>query len=535
MRATAAVYDDPTRGARPHGPTVPVVSRIPLDPRTPVIIGVGQTLQRHDDPATARDATELMAEAIRLAAADADADRSPISTVDVLAVVNTLSWRYGDPARIVSERLGISPTTRVVTPMGGNSPQSLVNAAAEAIAGGELDLAVLVGGETWRTRMRARRLGVTLEWPKVDPDLLADDPADTWGHELTMNSAAETDLGLIMPVQVYPMFESALRAARRADGVTPEQHQRDVGEMWSRFSAVAAENPYAWIRQAMTADEIVTPSERNRMVGSPYTKVMNSNNDVDQAAAVIICSVERATALGVPTERWVFPHAGTDCHEHPFISEREHFHTTPAVVAGGRLALELAGVGIDDIAHLDLYSCFPSAVQLGALALGLDPFTSDRALTLTGGLSFAGGPWNNYVMHSIATLVGRLRDDAGSTGLVWANGGYVTKHAFGVYSTEPPVAGFRRGDPQDTVDALPRRTMAEADDAVTAGTGTIESYTVMHDREGRPETAWASLLLPDGRRAWGRSTRADLIAHLLEGDHVGESVRPLPDHDFEPA
>ena len=209
------MYDDPTRGARPHGPTVAVVTRTPLDPRTPVIIGVGQTLQRHDDPATAGDATELMAEAIRLAAGDTGASHSPIATVDVLAVVNTLSWRYGDPARVVSERLGIDPAHRVVTPMGGNSPQSLVNAAAEAIGHGELDLAVLVGGETWRTRMRARRQGVTLEWPKVDPGLLAAEPPATWGHELTMNSAAETDLGLIMPVQVYPMFESALRAARQ--------------------------------------------------------------------------------------------------------------------------------------------------------------------------------------------------------------------------------------------------------------------------------------------------------------------------------
>ena len=511
------------------------MSRTSLDPRTPVIIGVGQALQRTDDPASAIDATELMARAVDRAAEDAGAARSPLDAVDVLAVVNTLSWRYGDPARILADRLAITPGTRVVTPMGGNSPQSLVTATASAIAAGDLDLAVLAGGETWRTRMRARRLGTTLTWPKVEPDLLAADPPATWGHELTMNSPSEDALGLVMPVQVYPMFETALRAARRDEGVAPEEHLRQVGGMWARFSEVAARNPHAWIRRAMTAEEITAPSERNRMVGLPYTKVMNSNNDVDQSAAVIMCSVDRARALGVPEDRWVFPHSGTDCHEHPFISEREHFHTTPAVAAGGRLALELAGVDIDDIAHLDLYSCFPSAVQLGARSLGLDPFATDRELTLTGGLSFAGGPWNNYVMHAIATLVGRLRADPGSTGLVWANGGYVTKHAFGVYSSEPPVAGFRRGDPQAQIDALPRRAMAGPGDAVAAGTGTIEAYTVMHDRDGRPETAWASVLLPDGRRAWGRSTRPDVVAHLLDGEHVGETVRPLPDHDLEPA
>jgi acetyl-CoA C-acetyltransferase len=516
-------------------PTVTGVTRSTPEPRTPVIIGVGQALQRTDDPTTAIDATELMAQAIGRAADDADAQRSPLDSLDVLAVVNTLSWRYGDPCRVLADRLAVSPRTRVVTPMGGNSPQSLVNAAAAAIASGDLDLAVLAGGETWRTRMRARRLGTTLTWPKVDPDLLAAEPPTTWGHDLTMNSPAEEELGLIMPVQVYPMFETALRAARRSEGVGPEEHLRQVGRLWSRFSEVAARNPHAWIRRAMTTEEVITPGDRNRMVGLPYTKVMNSNNDVDQAAAVIICSVDRARALGVPEDRWVFPHSGADCHEHPFISEREHFHTTPAVAAGGRLALELAGLAIDDIAHLDLYSCFPSAVQLGARSLGLDPFATDRELTLTGGLSFAGGPWNNYVMHAIATLVGRLREDPGSAGLVWANGGYVTKHAFGVYSSEPPSAGFRRGNPQEQVDALPRRTMAGTAEAVAAGTGTIESYTVMHDREGRPETAWASLLLPDGRRAWGRSTRPEVVAHLLDGEHVGETVRPLPDHDLEPA
>ena len=172
------------------------------------------------------------------------------------------------------------------------------------------------------------------------------------------------------------------------------------------------------------------------MVGLPYTKYMNSNNDVDMAAAVIMCSAEKAESLGVPRDRWVFVHAGTDCHEHQFVSNRWSFAETPAIELGGRCVLELAGCSIDDVALVDLYSCFPSAVQLGAQSLGL---SLDRQLTRTGGLSFAGGPWNNYVMHAIATMVADLRGQPGERGLVWANGGYVTKHSFGVYSTEPPA------------------------------------------------------------------------------------------------
>ena len=162
-------------------------------------------------------------------------------------------------------------------------------------------------------------------------------------------------------------------------------------------------------------------------------------------------------SLGVPSDRWVFPQAGSDAHDTPFVSNRRDFRSSPAIQAAGPAALRLAGVDVDDVSHVDLYSCFPSAVQIAAAELGL---RLDRPLTITGGLSFAGGPWNNYVMHSIATMVDRLRDDAGSVGLITANGGFVTKHAFGVYATTPPKATgrFEWTSPQAEVDAVaPRR------------------------------------------------------------------------------
>lgn len=486
---------------------------------TPVIIGVGEVLQRVDDPTVAEHAIGLMAAAARAAAVDADATRA-LDTLDAVAVVSTLTWRYGDPARLVAADLGIAPDRLIVTTPGGNSPQSLVNEASRRIVAGELNSILCVGGEAFRTRMRARRGDVTLDWPKVPAETLAAEPPETWGKDLTMNSPHETELGLIMPVQVYPMFETAIRAAR---GVSPAEHLADIAQLWSRFSAVAATNPNAWIRTAMNPGDIITPSDRNRMVGAPYTKVMNSNNDVDMAAAVIVCSAQHAESLGVPRDRWVFPHAGTDCHEHAFISDRDEFFRTPAVEIGSARAMELAGVGIDDIDHIDLYSCFPSAVQLGAKSLGLNPYSDERQLTQTGGLAFAGGPWNNYVMHAIAAMVRRLRDDAGSRGLVWANGGYATKHAFGVYSTEPPATPFRHDAPQEVIDALPRRSAvapADLDDP----SGRIEAYTVMHERDGSPGTAWAAVRVADGRRMWARDDRPDVAAALLDGEWVGRRV-----------
>ena len=453
---------------------------------------------------------QLMGEAVSRAVADAGLSSTPHP--DSIRVVSLLTWRYGDPAYVLAQHLGVSPRETVLTTNGGNSPQTLVNTTALHIQSGEIDLAILAGAEASRSRMKARREGIELGWPKAPEGQLP----RVLGDDLDMSHPAERARGVVMPVHVYPMFETALRAAA---GRTVEEQSRVASELWARFSDVAAANPNAWIQRARTAEEIRTPTASNRMIGLPYTKYMNSNNDVDMGAAVIMCSVEKARALGVPRDRWVFIRSGTDCHEHSFMSNRYSFSKTPAIELGGRLALELADMTMDDIDIVDLYSCFPSAVQLGAQSLGL---SLDRQLTRTGGLPFAGGPWNNYVMHAIATTMNDLRSGAGTNGLVWGNGGYATKHSFGVYSTNAPAQSFRHAKPQDQIDAMPRRELAEGADAV--GAVTIEAYTVMHDREGEPETAFASCLLADGRRAWGSSTDTDLVNAMCHGEWVGRAA-----------
>ncbi len=487
-----------------------------LDPRTPVIVGTGQSLQRAEGLDDALDATALMALAIEEAAADAGLAGVP-SQVDSIRVVGLLSHKYGNPSRVVADRLGITAREHAVTTMGGNSPQTLVNTTSKAILAGELDLAILTGGEAWRTRMRARKQGVDLHWPTA----AAGDEPVVLGEDLTMNMQAEIDRHIVMPVQVYPMFETAIRAAA---GRSPEDHLVRISELWAGFSEVAAGNPNAWIRDAKTAEEIRTVTPDNRMIGSPYPKYMNSNNDVDMGAALIMCSVDTARSLGIPEDRWVFPHSGADCHEHQFVSHRWSFHETPAIRLGGQRTLELAGIGIDDVELIDLYSCFPSAVQLGAQSLGITtPMDGgDRPLTRTGGLPFAGGPWNNYVMHSIATIVRELRDRPGARGLIWANGGYTTKHAFGVYSTSPPTQPFRHAYPQEEIDALPRRELAAPAEAI--GDAIVEAYTVMHNRDSKPETAIASCLLADGRRAWGTCADPSVAAAMTAGEWVGRTI-----------
>ena len=493
-----------------------------IDPRTPVLVGQGQIVNHAATLADAREPVQLIAEAIKSATLDAGLNTVP--DVDALNIVRMLSWRYTNPAHTVAKLLGINTRADGITPHGGNMPQLVVNKLAVEIQKGELDIAIVAGGESSYSRSRAQKENVTLNWtPEAQgtpaPLQIIDDAA--------MSSPEEIARKIFLPVQIYPMFETAIRAkAKRSIA----EHDRLISELWSRFSGVAAANPNAWSQTALSEEQIRTVTPKNRMIGSPYRKVMNSNNQVDMAAALIICSAEKATQLGIARDRWVFPISGTDCHEHYYISNRYSFSDTPAVRLGGAMACELAGVSLSDISLVDLYSCFPSAVQLGAKSLNLP---LDQQLTITGGLSFAGGPWNNYVMHAIATMMINLRHDNSSTqnGFIWANGGYATKHSFGVYSSTPPANGFRSGSPQSTIDALEQRELASTDQAASdvAGQATIEAYTVMHNRDGEPETAIAAVLLKDSRRAWATSLDLQVATALCTDEWVGRKVNLNPD------
>lgn len=480
-----------------------------LDPRTPVIVAVGQLEQRASDPAAAAEPTTLLAEAARLAAADSGSDRL-LAAIDTMAVVRIFSNRYSDPAAMVAAELGITPRRTIETDEGGNYPQALANRAAREVLAGQSDVWLIGGAEAWRSRTAARAAG---HWSTQDPDL---QPTERITNHEKLIHDHELARRVFLPIEVYPLFENAHRASQ---GWTIDEHRDRLAQLWSGFSEVAATNPHAWIRRAYTPAEVREATPDNRMVGFPYTKVMNANNAVEQAAAFVMCSVEKARSLGISSDRWVFPWSGTDAHEHWFVSNRWDLAEAPAIRLAGGTALELAGVGIDDLAHVDVYSCFPSAVQIAAKELGLG---TDRQLTVTGGLSFAGGPWNNYVSHSIATMTDVLRADAGSVGMITGNGGYLSKHAFGVYSATPPARSFQHADRQPDVDALPSRELAEA---VTDGDGpvTVETSTVMFDRESQPERAIVAVLLADGRRAWGGSTDPEVMTTFTSVETHGRT------------
>ena len=498
-----------------RGPGYPA-GPVSLDPRTPVIVGAGQTLRRPTSMVETAAPAQLMAEALRRAGEDSETGDRLLRRADSIVAIDQMSWRYSDPALAVAALIGASPRDTVLTTVGGNSPQMAVNVIASAIQAGQIDVALICGAEAIYSRRLARATGERVPWTTQDEDQVA--PSRRIGIDRPGTNDVEQSRSLVLPVQIYPIFESALRAV---SGETIDEHQVRISELWSRFSAVAAANPYAWSPTFYSPEAIRTVTPDNRMVAFPYPKLMNANIQTDQGAALILCSAAAAEAAGVASERWVFPWAGADAHDHWFVSDRWSLHSSPAIAACGRAVRELTGTGIDDVGPIDLYSCFPSAVQMAAAALGLPTDDPDRPLTVTGGLAFAGGPGNNYVTHSIATMVGRLRQAGpGAVGLITALGWYATKHSVGLYSCAPPPNGaFRASAAQEEVDRLPGRTVAAGYDGPIA----IEASTVVYERDGSPSLGIVAGLTPDGRRAWANTRQPALMKALTTEDLAGQT------------
>jgi acetyl-CoA C-acetyltransferase len=493
-----------------------------MDDRTPILIGAGQITQRDVQPEAVLEPVALMREAAQVAAADARLTAGTLARLDTVAVVNLLSWSYANAPRLLAGMLNAAPRDEIYTTIGGNSPQSLVNATAARIARGEVELALLAGAEVMNGVKRARRAGVKLAWGEQGST-----PApQSFGDGRQGTSEHEVKHGLFLPVLVYPLFENAIRA--RA-GRTPADHLQHLGRLCARLSAVAATNPYAWFPTARTAEQIATVDADNRIIAWPYPKLMNSIIDVDQGAAVLMTSVGMARTLGVPRERWVFLQGGGEAHDKWFVSERCDFARSPAIAAAGRRALAMAGVGIDDVELFDLYSCFPSAVQMAQEALGIAP-DDVRPITVTGGLAAFGGPGNNYSMHGIASMMDRLRDGSAKRGLVTALGWYVTKHAVGVYGTEPGPSRWDAPAPslQPEIDAMPSPALIERPD----GAATIETYTVAHERSGEAERGIVVGRTADGCRflAIVDGERSDLES-LERGEGVGRRGRVVAGED----
>ena len=481
-----------------------------VDPRTPCIIGVAQrTVRPEDGPSP--EPLALWDDVCRRAAADAGASGDLLAAADSLQVVHCMAWTYDAPVDRLAESLGISPRHRFYSGMGGTTPQVLVDDAATAIINGEMDLAVITGAEALETKRQAKKAGERLAW-----SFKAEKPAP-FPFEAPFHPT-EIAHNVFQAWLTFPTFDIARRARL---GISPVDYDTQIGELWEPFSQVAATNPYAWFPKARDAAEIATPTASNRLVGYPYTKYEVSIMDVDMAATVIVASHAKADELGVPADRRVYLRGWCYATDPVYLAEHRDFAASPAMKGAGAEALRTAGVSMDDVAHIDLYSCFASSVHLACDALGIQS-NDPRGLTVTGGLPFSGGAGSNYMLHSIATMTDVLRADGGSVGLVSGVGMHMTKHCFGVYSTTPGdvVVPDQKGVQAAVEAAAPTVPITD----IYSGSARVATYTVAHGRDGAAE--WGLVIgdLEDGSRAYGKVEDVELMRDLETREWVGESV-----------
>jgi acetyl-CoA C-acetyltransferase len=474
-----------------------------LDPRTPVLIGVGVA---SDD----REPAELMAMALVAAAEDAGSTRI-LGSVDRIAVPQG-NWAYPDPARLVADRVGATQARTHLVEL-GIPQQSLINEALGAILEGSCDVAVIVGGEAKRRSQHAERSGrPVLETPQPGsvPDVLQRRPGD-------LLEPVEVATGLWDPVQQYAMIDNALR---RAEGRSLDQHRDEIAELWSRFNAVATGNPLAAFPAPMSASEIATPSRHNRPLAFPYNKWHSTQWTVDQAAALLVCSVGAAQRFGIAADRWVFPLVGLESSHAVSLLRRVEPHRWPAMQALGARAAEWIGRPLADIEVTELYSCFPAAVRVQQRALGLGPATTP---TVTGGMAFAGGPFNNFVYQATAAVVETLRASPGALGMVTTVSGLLTKPGIGIWSTQPDDRPPLIADLADQAAATTKTVDVHVTLEEYAGTASVVSYTVTFEA-GEPSRTVVIGETPSATRCVAFSDDADLARHAVSHELGGTTV-----------
>ena len=462
---------------RPNGATI--------DPRTPVVIGVGQAAERIDDADyQGLSPIDLAVAAARAAVADTGADSSAVtSAIDTVACTRQFENSVpGARAPLgkstkyplsVANRLGANPRRAVLEVSGGQSPQHLVTEFSRAILGGKADTVLLAGAEAMST---IRHLAKADEKPDF-----SDDPADPngvfedRGFGLSgLTSREQAAHGLTDAPSQYALLENARRAAR---GESREKYAANMGALFAPFTKVAAANPYSAAPEERSAEELATVTERNRLIADPYPRFLVARDQVNQGAAVLLTSVATARELAIDESKWVYLSGQADLRE-PNLLERQHLGEAPSAVAAVNHALEVAGLNLDDIDFFDFYSCFPIAVSNITETLGLSP-SDARGLTLTGGLPYFGGAGNNYSMHAIAEAVARVREKPGSHALVSANGGVLSKTSVGIYSTTPTELKHDESDRlQRAINDLASPTRV----VHPSGWATIEAYTVKHGR-----------------------------------------------------
>lgn len=487
---------------------------------------MGEVAERVEDPGYAsRSPVDLAAGAAALALADTGlvGDRLARlrSRIDVVAGIRQFELSGLAPAnpfgradnypRAVAARLEVAPRWAILEIGGGQGPQHLVGEMVGRVGAGEFEAALLFGSEALSTvrHLTSGGAGPSPDW------------SQEMGGQLDDRGPGLEDMldphylrhGLTGAIPAYALFEEARRRVR---GQSHADYAQDMAELFAPFSTVAAANPLAAVREACTVDELAEVSARNRLIATPYRRLLVARDQVNQGAAVLIVGTELADELGIAPQRRVHLHAQVDAVEADLLARAE-LSRSDVAVAATRAALAAAEVDIAGIDRFDLYSCFPVAVSQIADAFGL-AYDDPRGLTLTGGLPFFGGAGNNYSMHAIAQAVAAARARPGGLVLVTANGGILSKYSVGIYGTTVPVG------PVPAVTLGPDGPPVVVDRA-PSGPARVETATTVY-ASGSPERGILLVrMLGSGARALATTVPGDgEMLSWLAGDEGSRQV-----------
>jgi acetyl-CoA C-acetyltransferase len=481
-------------------------SSLPSDDRIPVIVGVGEIVDRPQEITAGLEPLALLEKALRRA--EEDSGGKLLGAIGSLDIVNFLSWRYRDPEIALSNRLGIKPKHAYYGPVGGESPIRYLHEAAQRIARGECSVAAVCGAEAQSTATKAERAGVTLPWTPFAHDVEEPKRGAAFQKPLAVT------LGVFRPITVYPLYEASSSAHW---GQTPREAMAESGKLWSVYSEVASQNPNAWLKRHFTADEITTPTPDNRLIAWPYNKLMVANPMVNMGGAVLMTSLAKARAAGVPEDRLIHIWGGASAEEPRDYLVRDQFFESHPQNAVLKAVLDLVDGDGKAFDAIELYSCFPCVPKMARRTLGLGP---DVQPTVTGGLTFFGAPLNTYMTHAACAMVRKLRSGA-KVGLLYGQGGFVTKHHALVLSRQASKTPLAQ-DTSVQAEADRQRGAVPAFVTEAKGKSSVESFTVIFGRNGEVEHGVVMLRTSDNARTLARVPAQDgqTLSHLMNMDRT---------------
>jgi acetyl-CoA C-acetyltransferase len=512
-----------------------------LAPNTPVIIGVGFYQNHAENPLDCPEPFELMVNAVRDAARDA-VQNAQLSTGSekILAELDSISveqgmWQYRNPGKLILDAIGNTKAKSILADLGVLQLNPLFD-VFEAITSGKQQMGVVTGGEAKFRELRAKITGVAVS-NTVQGD---DTPAPDVYHPTPdpFATEAESTAGIFMPVELFAIIESALRYHK---GLGVEEHRDTVAQLYSGFSEIAAKNPHAWSREVVSANDIRNAVGKNAMLAFPYTKKHNSQWNVNQAVAIIVCSARKAQELGLDSSRWIYPVAAVQSRHVVCLAEQKQLHSHPGTRMAGQRAYQLAGITPQQVNAADLYSCFPSAVQSFALDLQLEDVCP---LSVTGSMAFAGGPYNHGALDGVARMVEVLRSGEGIAlgesigksmatsekrfGLTSNLSGIFGKQAVALFSNRPNDNGYCFDDITDAVKAVDIPLPSTTD---YQGAGTIVGYTVCYNKD-EVSHGFIYCDTADGRRTVAKSMDKGLLEQMTREEFVGKPVNIHADRTF---